>query len=71
MSLNLGTVVNSGNFSLLSDNVIEYEATIRAEDNVQNKVGSSVLIVSDSSINGLDQFSNDISLQVGMSTNLE
>ena len=64
VSGNLGTVVNVGNFSGPSDNVIKYQATMRAADIVQNVNGRALTVVSDTSVGGFDQLSNSISLKV-------
>ena len=62
---NLGTVVNVGNFSQSSDdNVIEYQATIRALDVPQNTNGRTHAVVSSTSVNGFGQPSSSLLLKV-------
>ena len=65
MGGNLGTVVNVGNFSQLSDdNVIEYQATLRAADVLQNSNGRTHAVVSSTSVNGFGQPSSSLRLKV-------
>lgn len=62
---NLGTVVNVGNFS--SDDsvhVIEFQATMRAVEVLQNTNGKTCAVVSSTSVNGLNQPSSSLLLKV-------
>lgn len=62
---NLGTVVNVGNFS--SDDsvhVIEFQATMRAVEVLQNTNGKTRAVVSSTSVNGLNQPSSSLLLKV-------
>jgi len=65
---NLGTVINVGNFSQSAgDNVIEYQATIRAVDDLQNTNGRTHAVISSSSANGFVQPSSSLLLKVWVS----
>lgn len=64
---NLGTVVNVGNFSQSSDDsvhVIEFQATMRAVEVLQNTNGKTRAVVSSTSVNGLNQPSSSLLLKV-------
>lgn len=64
VSSNLGTVVNVGNYTQLSESTITYTATMRVGDVVQNTNGRRLAIVSDTIVDGRPQVPSSLTLKV-------
>ena len=56
--------MNVGNFSQTSDSRIEYQATMRAADVVQNTNGIKLTVFSNIFVDGQHQFIDSVKLQV-------